>query len=799
MDVAMAEPGEILPERKIDYTAYDKLQESKASLEEIVSKMLSIKRQGNNKSELREYVTNIFLNFVTLRQSNRTILLQEDHVKSETERAKAPVDFTTLQLHNLMYEKNHYVKAIKACKDFKSKYPDIELVPEEEFLRDAPEEIKTSVISTDTAHNSMLKRLNYELFQRKELCKLRDRLEQKKKALQETIANRKKFLTSLPSHLKSLKKASLPLQNQLGVLHTKKMKQQQLAELLPPPLYVIYSQIVAQKEAFGEHIDLEIVGSIKDAQAFARQLAIKDTGLATTSDSSKLEDDIPEEDDEGQRRRKRPKKVPSKENLDQTGIYQAHPLKVILHVNDDEALDQNAVKLLTLRFEYLTKLNVVCVGVEGSQESADHSILCNLFPDDTGLELPHQSAKLCLADGIVFSDQRTSRPYKWTQHLAGIDFLPEVSPLSTASATSDDDVVRHDAVVSGLSVYRNQNRVQTVVQRIRSRKKAQLALMEQLDSVMKLKWPGVTCKSVPWASHSPKCSLISCKPVSGSPSQALPVPNTEQVPATLAIDKGEKSSLRLEIGTNREDGELPYLNPVGSATSDAVITPTKNMDLEHSMRMSLISKNVISPMTMGKSPSFRKHEDDVDLILDSDSELDEPAKDELETEDVLGGGEFNLCDRAWINVGVREYCLVLTRKSDNDDKTMNMEALIKISMEYPIRPPHFTLNIRRAVGGESDVEFGLSEWYNELRSIEAEINVNIIQVIPFDQENFTFAHQVHCLAMLFDFYLDDAGLTSEKRKNTSAVDIGMCLPGNVVSRTFRGRDRKKMISWKGNN
>ncbi|GAA0144374.1 hypothetical protein LIER_04840 [Lithospermum erythrorhizon] len=325
-----------------------------------------------------------------------------------------------------MYENNQYVKAIKACKDFKSKYPDIEIVPEDEFLRDAPEEIKTS---------------------HKELCKLRDQLEEKRKSLQETIANRKKFLTSLPSHLKSLKKASLPLQNQLGVLHTKKVKQQQLAELLPPPLYVIYSQIVAQKEAFGEHIDLEIVGSIKDAQAFARQLAIKDTGLATTSDRTKLEDDVLEEDDEGLRRRKRPEKVPSKENLDQTGIYQAHPLKVILNVNDDEALDQNAVKLLTLRFESLTKLNVVCVGVEGSQESPEHSILCNLFPNDTGLELPHQSAKLCLADGIVFNDKRTSRPYK------------------------------HDAVVSGLSVYQNQNRVQTVVQRIYSRTKAQLALM----------------------------------------------------------------------------------------------------------------------------------------------------------------------------------------------------------------------------------------------------------------------------------------------------------------------------------
>lgn len=64
-----------------------------------------------------------------------------------------------------MYEKNHYVKAIKACKDFKSKYPDIELVPEEEFFRDAPQQIKNSVQSSDSAHNLMLKRLNFELFQ----------------------------------------------------------------------------------------------------------------------------------------------------------------------------------------------------------------------------------------------------------------------------------------------------------------------------------------------------------------------------------------------------------------------------------------------------------------------------------------------------------------------------------------------------------------------------------------------------------------------------------------------------------
>nr|GMD48157.1 tho complex subunit 5B [Ipomoea batatas]GME10993.1 tho complex subunit 5B [Ipomoea batatas] len=144
--------SEILPERKPEKSPYEVLRQSKAS---VVSKMLSLKKEGKQKSELRELATQIFLNF-------------------------------------------------------------------------------------------------------------------QKKTLQGIIANRKKFLLSLPSHLKSLKKASLPVQNQLGVQHTKKLKQLHSAELLPPPLYVIYSQLLAQKEAFEENIEMEINGSVKDAQAVAR-------------------------------------------------------------------------------------------------------------------------------------------------------------------------------------------------------------------------------------------------------------------------------------------------------------------------------------------------------------------------------------------------------------------------------------------------------------------------------------------------------------------------------------------------
>ncbi|GJM86960.1 hypothetical protein PR202_ga02865 [Eleusine coracana subsp. coracana] len=479
---------------------HDLLAETRASIEKVAARMLAIKRDGAPKSELRELVTQMSLLLITLRQLNREILMEEDKVKGETEAAKAPVDSTTLQLHNLLYEKNHYVKAIRACQDFQTKYPGIDLVPEEEFHRAAPADIREKTLAADAAHDLMLKRLNFELVQRKEMCKLHEKLEQQRSSLLETIADQKKFLSSLPSHLKSLKKASLPVQQQLGMQHTKKLKQHHAAELLPAPLYIAYTQLLGQKEAFGENIEVEIAGSTKDAQIFTKQQAKRENGMCllclqyaitifldlpdvaclvcnliagslSNGDNNKMDDDGIDEEEDAQRRRSRSKKNAVKEANNPTVIYQLHPLRIILHVYDAENSGTKRCKLITLRFEFLAKLNVVCVGIEDS-EGLDNNILCNLFPDDTGLELPHQMAKVSAGEAPNFSD-KDSRPYKWAQHLAGIDFLPEVPP----SVGDDSNRALSSAdLSSGLALYRRQHRTQTILQRIRSRKIAQMAL-----------------------------------------------------------------------------------------------------------------------------------------------------------------------------------------------------------------------------------------------------------------------------------------------------------------------------------
>ncbi|KAF1893250.1 hypothetical protein Lal_00001698 [Lupinus albus] len=788
------EQGSLNSEQKrtIDESPYEILQKTKASVENIISEMLSVKREGKSKSHIPELVTQMFLHFITLRQANRSILLEEDRVKMETERAKAPVDFTTLQLHNLMYEKSHYVKAIKACKDFKSKYPDIDLVPEDQFFRDAPLDIKNSVLSNDSAHNLMLKRLTLELFQRKELCKLHEKLELQKKSLLETIASRKKFLTSLPSHLKSLKKASLPVQNQLGVLHTKKLKQHHSAELLPPALYVIYSQLLAQKEAFGEPIDLEIIGSLKDAQTFARNQAHKDTGIPTNVDTSKLEDDAPDEEEDGQRRRKRPRRVQGKESVDRAGVFQVHPLKITIHVYDDEASDPKPAKLITLKFEYLVKLKVVCVGIEGSNDGSENDILCNLFPDDTGIELPHQSAKLFVGDDILFDSQRTSRPYKWAQHLAGIDFLPEVSPLLLAGRETSDngEAARGEYVISGLSLYRQQNRVQTVLRRIRSRRKSQLALLEQLESLTKLEWPLLSCKSVPWALHSPLCNLdgwsaIRALPVPSEASSVAVIDKEEHVQESMDVDVIEcPGATKEEQESITEDGELPTLRP--------------NMSkFDHSKQLSLISKS-ITPLNKVRSQSFKKSDDNSDFLLDIESDLDEPAQ--VEQEDESMSNYYVKKSVSWMDYGVKEFSLVLKRKISADERNVNLEAKIKISMEYPLRPPLFALGLCCISSGENHKGKDGLEWYNELRAMEAEVNLHMLKMLPNDQQNYVLAHQVCCLAMLFDYYLEDAYPSSERINCTSVFDVGLCNPisgsGRFLAATFSVRDHRNAKSWK---
>ncbi|GJP38023.1 hypothetical protein CLOM_g22460 [Closterium sp. NIES-68] len=280
-------------------TTYDELASARSKFEELISKILltkqrQIKAQDSDEIEdkeaassalddIQEFSTQASVVLLDLRRLNRQILNDEERVKAETEAARAPVDTTALRLHNLQYKMNHHARAIAAYRDFVSRHPDIELVSAHEFFMEAPESLKSEPGLEKDPHRLMLQRLNYELYQRKELVRAREMLEIRRRTLQESISSRKKFLGSLPGQLKALKKASGPLQQQMGMHHSRRVKQHRLASLLPPPLYVLYSQLAARRDSLEEAIEVEIEGSVREAEAFAAMVEEREAAAAAAA------------------------------------------------------------------------------------------------------------------------------------------------------------------------------------------------------------------------------------------------------------------------------------------------------------------------------------------------------------------------------------------------------------------------------------------------------------------------------------------------------------------------------------
>lgn len=194
---------------------------------------------------------------------------------------------------------------------------------------------------------------------------------------------------------------------------------------------------------------------------------------------------------------------------------------------------------------------------------------------------------------------------------------------------------------------------------------------------MKLKWPALSCESVPWALHKPLCNLLGCSPVGSPPNRAssLSVIDKEQVQEPIDSDlTGRSVASKEELESTREDGELPSLATVASVVSDINLTPLKESNLDHSRQLALISKSIIPPISKAKSQSFKKNDEDSDLMLDIDGDLDEPAYVGPEEENSVPFQDVD--GKSWVDFGVREYSLVLTRSIGMDKRTARLESKV---------------------------------------------------------------------------------------------------------------------------
>ncbi|MEQ2206438.1 THO complex subunit 5 [Xenoophorus captivus] len=128
----------------------------------------------------------------------------------------------------------------------RSKHEEIDLVSEEEFYQDAPQEISRPNLTKNDPHQLTLARLDWELEQRKRLAEKYKESQSTKEKIQKSIEVKKEHLRSLQPGLNAI------MQDYLSMPFEKTQKQAEIARHLPPPLYVLFVQANAYGQACGE-------------------------------------------------------------------------------------------------------------------------------------------------------------------------------------------------------------------------------------------------------------------------------------------------------------------------------------------------------------------------------------------------------------------------------------------------------------------------------------------------------------------------------------------------------------------
>jgi len=352
---------------------------------ELVAKLRSIIEPfASNSAPSKENVVRLedgYVEFMELKASNDAASLDVQEIKARTTEKKEEVDRKHEKLSCLQYEKSNYERNIRSLQDIQHSYDSIKLVPEEEFLRVAPEELKTD---RSNKHKLMLNRLAYELRERKRLCVELDSLKSKKKKLIDSNAEKTSFMAGLVVNLKALDDVTKPLLQQMPFIASN-MKVDAAKEL-PRPLYTLYLKAAAYAESQDPNTSVHVC----------------DEMCASSKDDS---------------------------------VTAVHPSVVLLKVKTC------AGKCLELRFLYMTRLNVVSVESNWEKKSVDNSLLVNVFGDEKESPNP-ANVHLLPSDFTVWdSDSPHSKlrgkPFKWAQWLAGLIFLQGAQDSSCTTPQVD--------------------------------------------------------------------------------------------------------------------------------------------------------------------------------------------------------------------------------------------------------------------------------------------------------------------------------------------------------------------------
>lgn len=385
-------------------------------------KILEMKLQRRSVADIEKLRVETSLLFLGLKKINRLDKHRLKVAKDAVNEKKQKVDNFHLQLQNLTYEVMHLQKEVTKCMEFRSRDEEIDLVPVEEFRREAPAEVLKKDLTDDDPHQLTLARLQWELVQRKELSQKLRGLESLREQFEHEIERKRECLSGIQPTLQAVLEAAQPLQADLGLPLQAHQGEHANAQYLARPLYVLYVQSAAYQHAYGDCFEVGMEGSVEESKAL----------LETTQE--KQEEDSGESDQEESNAGKRHRRL----TRSGTGLssvakcLQKHPLAVVI------TLQHRGYKL-QITFTYIIALHIVTVtakvtephgvssGISASPVMCPSTILDNLFGDDNGLCSPNPGNHFQLKkNGLEdFSKvvAEVGKAYRWAQRLAGLEFL----------------------------------------------------------------------------------------------------------------------------------------------------------------------------------------------------------------------------------------------------------------------------------------------------------------------------------------------------------------------------------------
>lgn len=246
----------------------DLFLETCEKMKSIFAEIAHLKTQTSNKAQEEIKAKRIAGSFL-IAQLKKLSRLDKVRLRSGREalhKEKLMVDSNKLQLQNLLYEADHLRKEVQRCLQFKSQDEEIDLVDEQKFYEEAPDTISRPEKTQNDEHARRLARLEWELHQRKELATMCKTLQTAKESVAREIESKTNRLQSLMPCLDQLLKSTRPLQDALEINIEKEWAVQQIARLLPRPLYVAYVNLSAYAEISKKLIDTRIVGDEDEAK-----------------------------------------------------------------------------------------------------------------------------------------------------------------------------------------------------------------------------------------------------------------------------------------------------------------------------------------------------------------------------------------------------------------------------------------------------------------------------------------------------------------------------------------------------